>query len=427
MSASSQTLLKTSLLSTIARFTGVGLNFAVALLLTRTLPTAEAGIILLLMTLVTGLALFSRLGAEQWLIRDVARLDDIDQQQRGLHLQAAYRMVLLSSVAFVVLWLLATPLLRYWLFDDAIQHHALLFAGLGIVFFNAIMLNASFMKAIRQTSTSVLLQNTLPAIAFMVLIALFWPVFTQQQNYVWLYTLSLLGAGLVSFYWLRPWLKQLYQEKLPKQLSIKQVLQQSLPLAPVSYFAFLMLWADTLFVALLLPNEDVALFNVAARLSFVSLFFLGALDATIYPRLLKVHKHQPTQLTAFFWKATLLVAALLGSVTLLLILVGDWMLYAFKPVYVQAGTALSVLLLAQLIRALSLTFSFMFIIQAQVRYLNLLLGSALVINIAANLWLIPQYGIEGAAFATLLANLVLTGSVIVLFWRKRLLNADNKL
>ena len=56
-----------------------------------------------------------------------------------------------------------------------------------------------------------------------------------------------------------------------------------------------MLWADTLLTGLLLKNEDVALFTVAARLSFVSLFFLGALDATIYPRLLKIHQHQPEQ------------------------------------------------------------------------------------------------------------------------------------
>jgi O-antigen/teichoic acid export membrane protein len=43
------------------------------------------------------------------------------------------------------------------------------------------------------------------------------------------------------------------------------------------------------------------------------------------------------------------------------------------------------------------------------------------VDIAANLLLIPPYGIAGAASATLLANLVLTGGVVVLFFKHHLL------
>ncbi|MCB1638244.1 MAG: polysaccharide biosynthesis protein, partial [Thiothrix sp.] len=53
-------LIKQTLVSLIARFAGVGLNFIVIIILTRSLPVNEAGMILLMMTLVTGFALFSR-------------------------------------------------------------------------------------------------------------------------------------------------------------------------------------------------------------------------------------------------------------------------------------------------------------------------------------------------------------------------------
>ncbi|MBU0653748.1 MAG: oligosaccharide flippase family protein [Gammaproteobacteria bacterium] len=426
MSTKSPSLLLTSIVSTIARFAGVGLNFAVAIVLTRNLPMDEAGMVFMLMTLVTGVSLFSRLGVEQWLVRDVARIHDGETDSQGSHLRDAYRMVLLSSAVFIVLWLIVTPLLQHRLFDDAILMWPLLLAGSGILFFNLVMLNSAFMKAVRHTSQSILIQNSLPAVAYMLLILLFWKVFTQQQNYLLLYIASLVLAGLWSFYWLRPWWKNLHPAA-PIQFSIRDVLKQSLPLAPVSFFSFLMLWADTLLTGLLLSNEDVALFTVAARLSFVSLFFLGALDATIYPRLLKIHKHQPEQVVRFFWQTTGLVAGILGVVTLLLLVAGDVLLKVFRPEYVQAGTALVILLIAQFVRAMSLTFSFMFIIQEQVRYLNIMLMSALVVNIIANLVFIPQYGIEGAAGATLLANLVLTGGVMILFFRNRLLIDQGRL
>jgi O-antigen/teichoic acid export membrane protein len=182
-----------------------------------------------------------------------------------------------------------------------------------------------------------------------------------------------------------------------------------------------MLWADTLLTGMLLSNTDVALFTVAARLSFVSLFFLGALDATIYPRLLKIHQHHPEQLPRFFWQATGLVAGILGIVTLVLLLVGEFVLQVFKPEYVQAASTLAILLLAQFARALSLTFSFMFIMEAKVRYLNITLMLALIANVVANLILIPRFGIEGAASSTLIANLLLTGGVVILFFYQRLL------
>lgn len=422
----SSSLLMTSMLSTIARFAGVGLNFAVAIVLTRNLPMAEAGMVFMLMTLVTGVSLFSRMGVEQWLVRDVARIQENELAEQAIHLRDAYRMVLLSSTVFMLGWLVFIPLLRHQLFDNAIQTLPLLLAGSGILTFNLVMMNSAFMKAVRHTSQSILIQNALPATAYMVLIGLFWMVFTANQYYLLLYVASLFMAGIASFYWLRPWWPHLNLSS-PTRFDVRAVLSESLPLAPVSFFSFLMLWADTLLTGLLLSNADVALFTVAARLSFVSLFFLGALDATIYPRLLKIHKHQPEQLREFFWQSTALVTGILGVVTLLLLALGHTLLAIFKPEYVQADITLAILLVAQLARALSLTFSFMFIMENQVRYLNTMLVTALLIDIVANLILIPRHGIAGAAIATLLANVLMTLGVIILFFRKRLLCTDGEI
>ena len=60
----------------------------------------------------------------------------------------------------------------------------------------------------------------------------------------------------------------------------------------------------------------------------------------------------------------------------------------------------------------------MFIMENQVRYVNSLLGFALIINILANLFLIPKFGIEGAATATLSANFFPTFLFIVPFLSK---------
>ena len=113
-------LLLTTIVSTVARFAGVGLNFAVAIVLTRTLSMQEAGMVFMLMTLVTGVSLFSRLGVEQWLVRDVARLPEQDVDLQGSYLRDSYRLILLSSGIFMLGWLILIPLAQHRLFDDSI-------------------------------------------------------------------------------------------------------------------------------------------------------------------------------------------------------------------------------------------------------------------------------------------------------------------
>ncbi len=423
MNLNNPSLVLQSLFSIFARFAGVGLNFVVAMLITHNLPTNEAGMIFMLMVMVTGISLFSRLGVEQWIVRDVAGLPEADlQAQQAVHLRSAYKLLGLSSLVFIVFWLLSSQIIKAALFDDQAKLYLIWIAALGILLFNLVMVHSAFMKATHHISESLLIQNALPAISMLIAMLIFWPIFKDAQNYLWIYIFSLAIAAFISFFWIKPWWNKLKKPTLTVQTA-REVLEKSLPLAPVSFFAFMMLWADTVMTGLMLKNEDVALYNVAARVSFVSGFFLGALDATIYPRLLKAHKQDPQQLKKIFWQGSLIVAVVLSLVSIILSLIAKPLLgLGFGEVYRQASWVLVILLVSQLIRGLGLTCSFMFIIEEKVKLLNTLLFVALITNIIANLFLIPVYGIEGAATATLLSNLTLTGGVILLFTHQHLLS-----
>lgn len=422
MKLNNPSLLLQSVISIMARGAGVVLNLLVMVILTRNLPQNEAGMILTLMTLLTGVSLFSRLGVEHWLVRDVAKLPDSDglHGEQGKFLHSAYRMLFVSTLIFMLAWFISSPLLKKTLFDDEIHLLPLALAAFGILFWNMVSTHAIFMKATHHVTESLLTQNALPATAMLALLLLFWLNFTENQNYLWLYLASLLLAGSLSFFLVRSWWSELFSKRTAT-FSIKQVLEQSLPLAPIAFVSFLMLWIDAILVAALLSNEDVALYNSAVRVSFVCGIVLTALEATIYPRLLRIHGNQPERLRKFFWQGTLLVAVALGGLTLLIGLAGKPILSIFGSEYTAAINALFILLAAQFIRAFSLTFSLMFIAQKQVETLNRSLYFALLVNIVANLLLIPKFGIEGSAGASLLANIALTGGVILFFNKKRLL------
>ncbi len=196
---------------------------------------------------------------------------------------------------------------------------------------------------------------------------------------------------------------------------------KSLPLAPVSIISFLMIFTDTIMVGWFLANEQVAEYSVASKVSYIILFFLQAMEATIYPRLLNIFRHNTQKLHSFFWQSTALVITVVLSVTVFMYLVSDWVLLAFGKEYDVAKTALGLLLIAQLLRAATITFSFMFIIREKVKYLNYILVTAFMVNVFCNIIFIQSHGIEGAAFATLVANATLLVLIIAIFTTHKLL------
>lgn len=433
-----------SLWSLIARFTGVALNFAVILVITNRLSKIEAGDLLLLMQFVTGVALFSRLGIDQLLIKEVASSHESHSDFRSTYLKRSYFAVFSLSLVFIAIWLILSPAIRSAFFDNGSDHiislSDLMLASIGVLFFNLVILNSTYLKAIKKTVAGVLGQNALPAVSFLFFIGIFWDYFTEKQHYINLYTASNVLAGvlavIITWRYLQPAMpakksngnnegntgKESRAIKKPDAVpNVYAVIKKSMPLAPVSIFAYLMLFADTIMVGWFLTNDQVADYSVAAKLSYIILFFLQALEATIYPRLLNTAKQNPDRLPGFFWQSTSLVIGVVSVVTLVMYLFSDWILVAFGESYTVAKHALGLLLLAQLLRSASLTFSFMFIIREKVRYLNIILVVSLIINLLCNIIFIKMYGIEGAALATLIANGILLFSVLGLFYLKKLL------
>lgn len=425
-------LLLQSLLSLIARFTGVALNFGVILLITNQLSKSGAGDLMLLMTFITGFALISRLGIDQLLMKEVASSHQDNLSFKNDFLKVSYKAVFALSLVFMTIWVITTPYLQSSFFHNGIQStvniNELIVASLGILFFNLVILNSTYLKAIRKTVLGVLSQNALTAITFLFLILAFWSYFKNNQYTLYLYTASLVMAGsLAALFTYRFTSKQNsfisrssndFNDVIP---GLKDVLKKSIPLAPISIISYLMIFTDTIMVGWFLPNEQVAEYSVASKISYVILFFLQAMEATIYPRLLNMFKHAQATLCAFFWQSTALVIMAVLSITGIMYLMSDSILLAFGNEYTVARHALGLLLLAQLFRAASITFSFMFIIREKVKYLNMILVTAFVVNVICNLIFIQLYGIEGAALATLIANLTLLVLVLTLFYLQKLL------
>ena len=199
-------LLMQSLWSLLARFAGVALNFAVVLIITNQLTKSSAGDILLLMTFVTGVALISRLGIDQLLMKEVASSHHYNLDYRKGFLKVSYKAVLVLSLGFILIWIAASPFLQSSFFFDGTQATIsiteLAIASLGVLFFNLVILNSTYLKAIKKTVIGVLGQNALTAITFLIIILAFWGYFSNNQYvFLSLYRIASLGGHISGFFY----------------------------------------------------------------------------------------------------------------------------------------------------------------------------------------------------------------------------------
>ncbi|MDD4251014.1 MAG: flippase [Candidatus ainarchaeum sp.] len=184
----------------------------------------------------------------------------------------------------------------------------------------------------------------------------------------------------------------------------KKMLSLSWPLLFSALFAVIYLKIDQVMIGLMLTEYEVGLYSVAVRISEVGFFLPSTIAASLFPVLMNNRKISKniylTRLQKMFdlftWIPFLIILPIFFFSSFII-------LFLYGLEFASAGIVLSILIWALLpifIRSANENF----IVAEKLYKINLysaLFGA--IINIIANLILIPIFGIVGAAFATLVS------------------------
>jgi O-antigen/teichoic acid export membrane protein len=171
----------------------------------------------------------------------------------------------------------------------------------------------------------------------------------------------------------------------------------------VSWFSSLastgLIWVDTLMLGAF-GNPDIGLYNLATRLVTVAIFVLAPINAAFGPYLAHLH-HQgrAEEVRRIYGAATGWVVRLSLPAFVALLVFPEALLRLFGGAF-AAGAAVTVILaLGQLVNAATGPCGTVLNMSGRVG-LNMADNiAALLLNVLLNLWLIPAYGIIGAAVA----------------------------
>lgn len=179
-----------------------------------------------------------------------------------------------------------------------------------------------------------------------------------------------------------------------------------------------LLWADVVLLGILRGPTEVGIYVVATRLTLLSTIFVGPISTSFAPSVADLWRRglqdglRKTYALVTSWIVRL---ALPGAIVL--ILFPEPLLSLFGPGFSAGARATVILACAQLFNMATGPCGDMLLMSGHATLVMVTDVASLVLNLALNLWLIPRFGIAGAAMAWAGEIFVMNGVRLVQVWR----------
>jgi PST family polysaccharide transporter len=269
----------------------------------------------------------------------------------------------------------ATEVVKYW-FESQVQSRYSVWVENGVVLLLAgvkiglIMTNAPLMAFV----WAILAEGVLVALGLLVVYARY-------------------GGSLFSW--------------IPSMLRAKAMLKDSWPLILSGLAVMIYMRIDQIMIGQMLDDHAVGIYTAAVRISEVWYFIPVAIVASVYPALMDARKNNEDIYYKRLQKLYDWMVLLAIAVALPMTFMSDWLVVKlFTERYVDAGTVLAIHIWTGLFVVLGVASGRWYLIENLQMHAFFRAAFGAVVNVVANAFLIPKYGVAGAAFATLLSQAI---------------------
>lgn len=371
-----------------------GISFLLLPLYTRALTTNDYGLISLLSS-AAALAL-PFLTLELTAAIGIFYTESKEQIERQQYISTAFWFILATNLCYLFLFCYNYHLLDPWYFKDVANKTIL------PIVFTATVVNAIFnylqSQLLWQQKSLQYSMITLTSVTVTIVLTIYF-VLKMALGAIGVFMASLLGnmvGGVFAYLYTKGNLRFTFSfDKLKKLLSF------SLPLIPSNLGFYAFLYIDQLVVNHYLGLTPAGIYSVACRFVIIVNLILYAVGNALPPFIYQRHQDQRTKVSLEFITRLFVILAFL--IVLGLSLAGrDVILLFTTPAYIQGAKLISILAMATFLININIFVPGLIIKKKtlQISYLNVV---AAILNLLLCWWLVPHFGVIGAAMGSLLS------------------------
>ena len=402
------------------RIGGQVLGFLLTLIIANYFGAKGLGDYVLSIVVLRIFTLISKLGMDTFSIRFIA---SFAKQNKWKSIQLFRRKIVLL---LTVTSLFSSLLMYFFAFDISnlvqakVEHIKLnAFFVLPMAFF---MLHYQSLRGLKRIAEFSFFYRMSQATFSIISIFIITQFLTKGNVPVYAYLSSLAVVSILSvisfIYWFKK-KKEFNPDETIETLGFSQILKISIPLMFAQSVQFIMVWTDKLMLGNMMSSEEVGIYFTAFKLSMFAAVALMSINSIASPKFaemfgkddmegLKKAVHQSTKM--IFWTSVPLV--------ILFFIFPEFFLGLFGEEFKVGVTAFIFLSCGRLISSFSGSVgNILQMTGNQNIYARILLFGA-ILNVVLNLILIPRYGINGAAIASMSSLIVWNLSMVLVVKKK---------
>lgn len=418
-------LLKGSFLALIVKVLGMLLGYLIMIIITRSYGAEIYGEYALAFTVLNIAVLLPKFGLDSALVRIIGELKANDNYRSiVLVMRKAFLITSILGLILAILLFFFSESLAIKIFNNydlvpvfsIIKWLLIPYAGLYLI--------AAYFQAYKKIIYYILFNSTLLNIVFFITLLIFKLINYHLQPFYTL-AISIVIAFLIGFVLLKINISRLKGSKnttsnVADNFSFKKMITLSSPMLMSSSFVLLINWSDILMLGMFTTEFNVGIYNAALRLATISGITLFAINAISTPKFVEYYTQNNLKgLENTVRKSTMLIFYSTLPMLLVFIFFSKNILNINGPEFTSGYLTLTLLCLGRFYNSICGSVGFILQMTDNQKIFQNVLFLAAVINVTLNFFLIPKYGINGAAFASLV-TVVIWNSILVLIIKKKL-------
>jgi O-antigen/teichoic acid export membrane protein len=404
--------------STFFRVGAAVIALVMTLLVTRTLSPEEAGVFLLIYTLLSVCSIFFRLGLDNVVLRKISAKEG---EGKGLHsLTTGIQWILVSSlpVSAVTSFFaqnIATDLLSKPDFGPVLQ-----VAIWALPVMATFMLLAMGFQAVHRIIATTFFQNLGVSFLFIIGFCTVWFFNPGGLSAITAAYIYLASAVIILIIALLMWHKQVGGDWGQPKFKDPELWQASSNLWAATSMSLAVQWSAILMAGFFVASHEIAYLSAAQRTASLTSFVLMVVNMVVAPHYARLwHEDKAHEIERLAKLSTRGMLALVFPVVAVLLLFPDSIMGMFGKGYEQGAILLSIIAVGQFINVATGSVGYLLTMSGHERDYRRVTFFAGPLTIILSYLLIQEYGVLGAAIATAIGLSVQNISALFMV-RKRL-------
>ena len=359
------------------------------------------------------------LGFEQSILYFKGKLASLDALEalKSIYIKMLTMLFGTSFITLVIILLISAKTINNY-FGDPEVYPIFLKAAVTLFFYGLSTLNTEVIRALDKLYIAELFRNIIKYIPLIIgSIALFY--WHKERYLVDVFLIGFVFLAVISSLLVLNYFNKSAKVKTTVIFSHKEVFLRSYPIAISGMALFLLMCFDVMFLKKYRNDETVAFYSVGIKIMTIISVVILSINITVSA---KISEYFASQNKAELTKAVKNCARLIFGITLPVIIVisvfSEYILSFFGHQYVAAKEAFLILVIGQGICSAFGSASVYLNMTGRQHIFQVILIIAVILNFALNRFLIPDYGMSGAAIAFVSSSFFWNVAVAVVVYQK---------